>query len=691
MAIEVEKVRNVALGGHSGTGKTTFAEAVLFITNQIKRMGTVPDGNTVSDYNPEEIKRQISINSTLLSFDWNKYRFNILDLPGYDDFISEVFTGMFAADYILSFVSATSGVQVGTERVWKAASKMKKKVAVFINKLDKENADFKTVFSEIESKMSHPRPVIFQIPIGCAETLSGVVDLLHMKAYIYKDGEELITDVPDEYKEMAATYREKLIEAIGEEDEELMEKVLEGIPLTEEEIFRGIEEGLDSGDIAPVFVGSAEKRIGIRPVLRFFMDYFETPCHEKNYFLIEDGEEKVIDIKPDGPFIAKVFKTVVDPYAGKMNFFKVLSGKIKAGDTVYIQEEGKSERIAHLYTTLAKKLTDVSEISAGMIGVISKVESIKTGDTITETHDKVEVKFIEPIEPIYSLAVYTSSSSDQDKLATGLNKLTEEDPSLRSWRNSETNESIISGMGDIHLDVMISRLKERFGVEVETRTPKVAYKETITKKAKAQGKYKKQSGGHGQYGDVHIEFEPLPRGEGFEFVDKIVGGVVPGRYIPAVEKGIRETMGKGILAGYPIVDIKATLYDGSYHAVDSSEMAFKIAASMSFKKAFESAGPVILEPIAKVEVIVPDENMGDVMGDINSKRGRIGGMKPTEGGYQLIEAEVPESEMRRYAIELRSLTSGRGKFKMEFSHYQIAPHEVMEAVIEEAKASDGHE
>ncbi len=683
MGFDIKTIRNIALAGHSGTGKTSLAEAIMFAAKKTNRLGSVTEGNTVSDYNPEEIKRQISINSTMLSFQWKKAPFNIIDLPGYSDFISEAMTGIYAADHILTTVSASAGVQIGTENIWEVASGKNKKIYIFINKLDRENTDFEEVVDELNRKLAHPRPVVMQLPVGKDLNLKGIVDLVHMKAYEYDEkGAASEIAIPEEMKAKVEEYRERLVESIAEEDEVLMEKVLEGEALTDEEIASGLDTAMAGGNIAPVLAGSAEKLIGVSTLLDFFMENTTAPDAEENYEF-EDGEKVKVD--PAGPFIAKVFKTVVDPYAGKMNFFKVLSGTMKSGDSVHVSSTGKSERISHVYTILGKKIEDCGDISAGMIGIISKVESIKTGDTLSSDSSIKEVKFIDEMQPIYSLSINAVSSSDQDKLGTGLAKLTEEDPSLRSWRNKDTHESIISGMGDIHLDVMVSRLKERFGVEVVTATPKVAYKETIAKRAEVQGKYKKQSGGRGQYGDVHIKFEALPRGTGFQFVDAIVGGVVPGKFVPACEKGIKEAMDKGVLAGYPVVDVRATLYDGSYHPVDSSEMAFKIASSMAFKKAFETSGGVILEPVHKVKVTVPEEYMGDVMGGLNSKRGKISGMNPTGNGIQVIEAEVPESEMLSYAIDLRSITSGRGKFSTEFSHYEVAPHDVMQKVIAEAK------
>ncbi len=686
MAVDNMMIRNVALAGHSGTGKTSIAEAILFLTKNISKMGKTAEGNTVSDYTPEEIKRQISINTTVLSFDWQKTKYTILDLPGYTDFIAETLSGMYAADHVITTVSAASGIQVGTERVWEELEEMNKRVLVFVNKLDRENTDFYQIYADLQQKMHHPHPVAIQLPIGKQTQFKGVVDILKKKAYEFeKDGTAKEIPVPADMNNQVEEYRSKLIETIAEEDEALMEKVLNGDELTDEEILNGLRVGLNNGDVAPVLLGSAETLVGISTLMQFVSEYLPAPISIKGYDVVKDEKEASLKMDPQGPFVAKVFKTVVDPFTGKMSFFKVVSGTLKAGDSIVIASEGKTERVSHLYQTMGKKLIDIPELCAGMIGVISKVESLKTGHTLTASADGSDVKFIHTIDPVYSMAIHAVSSSDQDKMSTGLHKLMEEDPSLHSLRNADTAEFVLSGMGDIQIDIMVERMKSRFGVDVTTTVPRIAYRETITKATKTQGKYKKQSGGRGQYGDVTVEFAPMPRGEGFLFEDKVVGGVVPGKYIPAVEKGIRETMVKGILAGYPIVDFKAALVFGSYHDVDSSEMAFKIAASMSFKEAFKSAGAMILEPVLKVEVIVPDENMGDIMGDINSRRGRINGMESIGRGRQMIRAEVPASEMQKYLIELRSKTGGRGKFSTEFLRYDIAPHEVMEKVVAEGK------
>lgn len=685
MAVDTTLVRNIALAGHSGTGKTSIAEAILFLSKNITKIGKTADGNTVSDYTPEEIKRQISINTTVLAFEWQKTKFTVLDLPGYSDFIAETLSGMYAADHVITTVSAAAGIQVGTERVWEELEEMHKRVVVFVNKLDRENTDFYQIYEDLKTKMHHPRPVAVQLPIGGQLQFKGIVDILKNKAYEFeKDGTAKEIAVPADMTSKVSEFRAHLIETIAEEDEALMEKVLNGEDLTDEEMLTGLRVGLNNGDVAPVLLGSAETLVGISTLLQFAAEYLPPPTAIAGYKVQQGEKENEVPMDPQKPFMAKVFKTVVDPFTGKMSFFKIISGTLKAGDSIVISGEGKTERIAHVYQTLGKKLIDIPELSAGMIGVVSKIESIKTGHTLA-SQDGPEVEFIHTLEPVFSLAMQAASSSDQDKMSTGLHKLMEEDPSIHGDRNMDTAEFVVSGMGDIQLEIMVERMKSRFGVEVATSVPRIAYRETITKPSKAQGKYKKQSGGRGQYGDVHVEFAPLGRGEGFVFEDKIVGGVVPGKYVPAVEKGIRETMMKGVIAGYPFVDFKAALVFGSYHDVDSSEMAFKIAASMSFKEAVKTAGPVILEPVLKVDITVPDESMGDIMGDINSRRGRINGMEAIGRGRQLIKAEVPASEMQKYLIELRSKTGGRGKFRTEFLRYDIAPHDIMEKVVAEGK------
>ncbi|TYB30836.1 MAG: elongation factor G [Candidatus Mcinerneyibacterium aminivorans] len=679
MSDKLKNLRNIVFAGQNGTGKTLMVESILKEAKVIDKKGSIEKGNTLSDYDNEEKNRKMSINLTTINFEWNDKIINLLDAPGYNDFINDSKSGIYAAEHVVSFVDAELGIQIGTERAWEDAQNMGKNISVFINKLDKENANFEEAFEEIKNNLDKPRPIIIQLPIGEGEDFKGIVDLVEMKAYESTGGEEKKVKIPSEIEDKVNEYRQKLMEAIAEEDEELMMKVLEGETLNDDEIKKGIKKGLQTKDIAPVFIGSAEKQIGIKAFMNFASKYFASPLEFKTYKL-EDGTEITPD--PEDKFLAKVYKTLIDPYTGKMSLVKVVSGSLKAGETVRLNNESTTERIAHIYVPQGKEVNEIPELKAGMIGVINKVDTIKTGETLTEKKDENKVQFFDPYEPVYSLAIKAKSTGNQDKLATGLNRLTEEDPYVKSWRNKDTKQSIISGLGDIHLDVMVSRLEDRFNVEVETFTPKVSYKETLAQSIKSHHRHKKQSGGRGQYGEVYMEFEPLQRGSGFEFVDKVVGGVIPSGFIPAVEKGIRNKMEEGVIAGYPVIDIRATVYDGSHHSVDSDEHSFKVAASKAFSKAFDKAGGVLLEPVLKVRIEVPKEDMGDVMGDLNSKRGRIQGMDPLKDGWQEIRAEVPESEMLRYAIDLRSITSGRGRFETEFAYYQKAPTEVQEEEIE---------
>lgn len=684
MSTNIEKIRNVAITGHNATGKTMIVESILKATDQIDKKGSIQKGNTFSDYDEQEKERKMSINLTTTSFNWNDYTINLFDAPGYNDFINDSKAGIYASDHVITTFDAILGVQIGTERAIEDAKNMDKNIAVFINKMDKENANFDEAYNELKNSLDKPRPIVVQLPIGEGEDLKGVVDLVNMQAY-ESDGEgEKKIDIPSEIEDEVNEYREKLMEAIAEEDEELMMKVLEGEKLNDEEMKKGLKKALQMRDISPVFFGSAEKQIGIFSMIKFITEYFDSPKEFSSYKL--EDEEKAIEIKEDGPFIAKVYKTLIDPYTGKMSLIKVLSGKITGGETVRLNNEATNERIAHVYIPKGKELEEIDELSAGMIGAINKVDAIKTAETLTEKKDEKKVEFFKPQKPVYSQAIH-AGSGNQDKLATGLNRLTEEDPYIKSWRNRDTKQSILSGLGNIHIEVLVSRLKERFNVDVETSTPKVSYKETLAKKVKSHHRHKKQSGGRGQYGEVYMEFKPLKRGEGFKFINNIVGGVIPSGFIPAVEKGVKNKMEEGVIAGYPVIDIEASLYDGSHHSVDSDEHSFKIAGSKAFSKAFDKAGGVLLEPISKVTIEVPKDQMGDVMGDLNSKRGKILGMDPLKKGWQEIRAEVPESEMQNYSIDLRSITSGMGRFETEFAYYQRAPEDVQKKVVEEYEKS----
>ncbi len=660
---------------------------MLFDTGMITRMGRTDQGNTVTDFDPEETKRQITINTGVAHCKYNDILINILDAPGYADFIGDMKCAMKVADTACIVVCGVSGVEVQTEKAWEFSLEENLPVVFFINKLDRENSNFFNVLSQINEYMT-PKAVPVAIPVGSEHNFKGIVSLLNGKAYIYKgdgskDYEE--TDIPPEVKDQYEEYREKLIESIVEVDEEVMMKYLEGEEITEEELIKCLKQAILNRELFPVFPGSATSNIGVIQFIDFIAKYLPSPLDMPPKKAIDkDGNEVEVKPDPEGTFMALVFKIMVDPYVGKMTYLRVFSGKLTSDQSIYNVNKQEEERIATFKRMLGKEGEDIKEIVTGDIVAIPKLQSTAVGDTLSVKGTTVMFPPIEFPEPVYSLAVEPKTRSDEDKLSNALHKMLEEDPTISYKKDPDTGDNILSGMGDLHLDIMISRLKERYGVELDTRTPKVPYRETIKKVSKAQGKYKKQTGGRGQYGDVWMEFQPLPRGSGVQFEERIVGGVVPKQYIPAVEKGLREAAQKGVLAGYPTVDFKAILYDGSYHEVDSSEMAFKIAASLSFKKGISEANPVLLEPIMSVEVIVPEEYTGDIMGDLNSRRGRILGMD-SKGRKQIIKAQVPLSEMFRYAIALRSMTSGRGTFTMKFSHYEEVPPDLAKKIIAQAQ------
>ncbi len=676
--VEIEKIRNIALAGHGGSGKTSLIEALLFVSGQINRLGKVEEGNTTSDFEPEETKRQISISLALAPLFHQGNKINFLDTPGYADFIGEVVSGLSAADSLIIVVDALSGAQVQTEKVFRLAEG--KPVAFFINKLDKEHASFEDSLQSIK-EILEIKPVIFQFPLGEGAGFKGVVDLLSQKFYSPGEKEEKEEEIPTDQKEKAATLRESIIEAAAEGEDELLEKYLSEGELTEEEVIRGLKKAFAAGSFFPVFCGSSTKLCGLKPLLNLIVQIFPSPL-EIVVKGLKEGQEITINPK-DTSLAALVFKTVTDPYVGKLSYVRVFSGTIKRENQIYNVNQEKKERISHLYLLRGKHQEEIEEAISGDILSIPKLSETFTGDTLTEEKNKLIIPPPKFPTPVFSVAIEPKTQGDEEKLSTCLQKLAEEDLTLRVSRNTETKQTVVAGLGDLHLEILTERLNRKFKVEARLLEPRIPYKETIKTSAKAQGKYKRQSGGRGQYGDVWLEVEPLPRGSGFEFVDKIVGGVVPKNYVPAVEKGVKEAMENGIIAGYPVVDVKVTLYDGSYHPVDSSDMAFKIAGSMGFRKAASEASPILLEPIMLMEVTVPEKYMGDVMGDISSKRGKVLGME-SKGKYQTVKAQVPLAEMSKYATELRSLTHGEGSFVAEFSHYEEVPFELAKKIIEQA-------
>ena len=687
---EAENIRSIAIIGHGSAGKTSLAETIMFDAGVTNRMGTIDDGNTVMDFLPEEISRQISTSSATASLEWKENQINIVDTPGYQDFIADALYALVVCEGALLVVGAVSGVRAQTERLYKFAKENNAGMIAFVNKMDRERADFDRAIGEMESTLG-ANPVLTQLPIGKEASFEGVVDLLTMKACIYsKDGtgnfEE--KDIPDQLKGQADEYREKLVEAAAESEDELVEKYLEEGDLTDEEILRGLRTGVVTGDILPVFCGSATLNIGVRKLLDGIQNMMPSPGDRGLITGVDaKGNETERKVSSDEPFSAFVYKTMADPFAGKLTLFKIISGSLKADTGFLNSTRDTKERFGNVFILNGKKQESVPVVLAGQLAAVAKLKETKTGDTLSDDSAPFVLPNIELPAPALSYAIVPKSKGDEEKVSAALTRLMEEDPSMKTSREEETRESIISGMGQLHLEVTIERLKEKFGVEVDMKVPKVPYKETIKRSTKLQSRYKKQSGGRGQYGDVWLEIEPLSRGSDFEFVNKIVGGVVPRQYIPAVEKGVREAMAEGVLAGYPVTDLKVTLYDGSYHAVDSSEMAFKIAASMGFKKGFLDARPILLEPIVNLNVSVPEDFMGAVIGDLNSRRGKVVGMDPGEG-EQIVNAQVPMAEVLTYAPDLRSMTEGRGSFSLSFSHYEETPGHLAEKIVEAAKGDN---
>lgn len=687
---DVNKIRNVAIIAHGGAGKTSLAESLLFISGSIDRLGSVDNGTSTTDFEPEEIGRKITISSSLAFCNWSGHRINLVDTPGFINFLEDTRSCLRAVDGAVIIVSAISGVKAETEKVWKYACEFEIPRIIFVNKMDKDNASFSRAIAELE-KSFEAEAIPLQMPIGAGNTFSGIIDVVDMKAVTFTNGKPVAGEIPPELLAEAEGYRKRLVEKIAEADDALLERYLEGGDLTHDEILKGIKEGSLTRKFIPVTCGSATRTIGSSELLNAITLCLPSPAEMTRISPIRGKnpkEGKEVERKPDEkePLSAYVFKTIADPYAGKLSIFRVYSGTLKADSTVLNTSSGTKERVGQVFYLLGKKQAPAQSVGPGEIAVVAKLKDTNTGDTFSEESHPIVFEKVKFAEPIISYAIAPKSKGDEDKVSSSIHRILEEDPTLRFHRDEETKEMLLSGMGQVHLEVTLERLKRKFGVEVLMKTPKIPYRETIKIPAKTQGKYKKQSGGRGQYGDCWIEIEPLHRGSGYEFVDKIVGGVIPQQYRPAVEKGVAETMKEGIIAGYPVIDIRVTLYDGSYHSVDSSEMAFKIAGSMALKKAFMEAKPVLLEPIMKVEVTVPDESLGAVIGDLNSKRGKVQGVEPQAGGNQKIMALVPMAEMLTYANQLQSITSGRGLYSMEFSHYEELPGHLTQKIVAEREA-----
>ncbi|REJ33162.1 MAG: elongation factor G [Bacillota bacterium] len=686
---DAQHIRNIALTGHGGSGKTQLTEAMLFATGALSRMGKVDDGNTVSDWDPEEAKRQVSIGTSLVPCEWKDHKINVLDTPGYFDFVGEVESALAAADAMLCVVCAASGVEVGTEQAWAMADKRSLPRAFFVNKMDRENASFERTVEQIRSTFGADLAVL-QVPIGEAAAFRGWVDLLTMEAWV-KDGDKMTkTDVPDEVAAMAESYRESLVEAVAATDDELTLLFLEDEPIETEDLVRALGQAVRSGALVPVWLGSALQGLGADALMDGIVRFLPSPLDGVRYEAtdVKSGETVTLEPDPNGPLAAFVFKTISDPFVGRLTLFRVVSGTFSADGTVRNIDKDKDERVTQVFVLRGKEQIAVPAVSAGDLGAVSKLQVTATGDSLGRKERPFRFPKPDFPKPVLTMALVPKAKGDEDRIAAGLARMQEEDVTFAMSKDAESGQILVSGMGELQLEIMTTRLKSQFGVEVDLVPPKIPYRETIRGKVEQEGRHKKQTGGRGQFGHVFLRLEPLPPGGGFEFVDEIFGGAVPKQYIPAVEKGVEETMAEGVLAGYPVVDVKVTLYDGSYHSVDSSEMAFKIAASMAFKEGFMKAQPVLLEPVLQVEVVVPERFMGDVIADLNKKRGRILGMDP-DGGNQIIRAHVPMAEMARYAVDLRSITQGRGRFKTELAHYEEVPEHLAAEIISQAQAAKG--
>ena len=678
-------IKNIAIFGHGGCGKTSLVEAIAYNAKAIDRMGKVEDKNTISDYDPEENKRGISISSTLAAVEIEGNKINIIDVPGYFDFIGEWHSALQVADCAIIVQDALSGVEVGTEKAWEIINKKNIPVIVVLNKADRENVNFGKTLEQTESLVGS-KLMPLQLPVGEGLGFKGVSNLLDASDHLYENNKKTKQDSGN--TELAA-YRDKLVEFAAESSEELMEKYFEGEELTDDEIQKGLKASFIENSVVPMLILSSTKNIAVDLLIDFIKKYAPSPLEAKPT-KTTDGKEITYDSSLT--FSAQIFKTIADPYVGKLSLFKVITGRLANGLELANTTQDKKEKVNHIYTMFGKKQLDIDEIYAGDIGAFAKLTDSITGDTLCDPKQKIEYANIDFPKPVISMAVAPKSKGDEDKLGTGLQRLKEEDPTITIQRNPETKQTLINGIGEVHIDVISCKLKTKFGVEVELSEPIVPFRETIKKKATAEGKHKKQSGGRGQFGVVFIDFEPIHDLDmDMEFVDKVVGGAVPRNFIPAVEKGLRDCILEGVLAGYPVVGLRCTLFDGKFHPVDSDEMSFKMAASLAYREGMPKASPVLLEPIYEIKITVPEEYMGDIMGDLNKKRGRIMGMEPAEGGKQIINAEAPLSEMFKYATELRSMTQARGEFVMKFTRYEEVPSAFADKVIAEAKAKKSAE
>ena len=682
-----EKIRNVALVGHTGSGKTTLAEALLFRAGLISRIGRVEDGTTAMDFDPEEHARGNSLSLAMAPIEWNGHKINLIDTPGYADFVGDVHAALRVADLAVFVVSAVDGVEVQTENIWHLADRMGVPRMVFVNKLDKERASFDRTLTQLQDRFGAGIAPL-ELPIGSEENFHGVADLFTDKAYLYDSGHAEVGEIPDDMEAREHEVHDDLIEGIVIADDDLLERYLDGDIPSVQELEATMAKGVANATVFPVVCGSATGPIAVDRLANFIIEIGPSPA-VRNTFTVEAGNELIeVESSPSGDPLAFVFKTFADPYVGQISMFRVLSGTIKSDSALNNTRTGSDERLAKIATLAGKESELVSELVAGDIGAVSKLTNTATGDTLAPKHKPVRVPAIARPEPVLAIAITSRTQGEEDKLANALRRLQEEDSSLIVERSDETKQTLLRGMGETHLTITLEKLSRKFGVDVDTHDVKVPYRETITRSAEAEGKYKKQTGGHGQFGVAILRVEPLHRGSGFEFVDAIKGGSIPRQFIPAVEKGIAETMADGGVNGYPVVDIRVHCVDGKYHAVDSSEMSFKIAGRLGFRAAMSQANPIVLEPISRIEVVVPAEYQGDIMGDLSSRRGQLQGTEIAGSGRQLITALVPTSEILRYAIDLRSITQGWGTFTTDHDHYKELPSHLYAKVSTTAEDED---
>lgn len=688
---EPENIRNVALVGHSSTGKTSLAEAMLFSAGGGNRLGTIDDGTTKSDYTEAEVNRKISISTSMLHCTWKNTKINILDAPGYADFIGDAKAALWAADNAVVLVHAANGLEIGTGKAWGFADEFKRPRLLFVNHLDKEFADFDGVLEALQEHFGQS-VVPFQVPVNQGVGFNQIVDVLKMKLYTYAtDGSGKVEEgeVPSDLQERAEAIREQVMDAAAESDDDLMEKYLEEGELTTEEVFKGLRTGVVNQTLIPVLCGSASHNIGTDRLLDFLTDEMPSPMDmpKQSAKKLDSEDDVELIVTAENDLAAVVFKTISES-VGDLSFLRVYAGTLEAASEAYNANRKISERVGQIYVLNGMDRDEVPSIPAGDMGALVKLKDTHTGNTLCGKGLPLKVEPLEFPRPLIRIALEPKSRGDEDKISTGLQRIHEEDPSFIAGYDPELKQIIVEGQGELHLNVVLDKLKLKFGVEVETIQPRIPYRETIRSKAEGHHRHKKQSGGRGQFGEAYLRIQAQPRGDGFEYEDAVVGGAIPRNYIPAVEKGVLEAMERGVLAGYKVVDLKVTVYDGSYHPVDSSEMAFQMAGSQAFQKAFMGAKPILLEPIYHVEVTVPDKYMGDVMGDLNSRRGRIQGMDP-EGNFQVIKAEVPLAELYKYSTALRSMTQGTGDYAMDFTHYEQVPSDVTEKIIEASKKEEG--